>query len=202
MLGLPKTTEMSKQLPKKAIYTKFQMNTAAKAKIDADISRITIVNEIAPNKVNIPSGEDVKSFFVLLVSLKRKEYDEKTIATLSKLIPQNILFVLEYENESRLAIYHIKVMQTEWKPTENQQIELHGLNLDTVWENIVKSLECGVWNEELSLNENIVLHNKQEQLKKQIEKLEKQARAERQPKKKFELVQKIKKFTTEMENIK
>ena len=63
---------------------------------DADISRITIVNEIAPNKVNIPSGEDVKSFFVLLVSLKRKEYDEKTIATLSKLIPQNILFVLEY----------------------------------------------------------------------------------------------------------
>lgn len=202
MLGLPKTTEMSKQLPKKAIYTKFQMNTAAKAKIDADISRITIVNEIAPNKVNIPAGEDVKSFFVLLVSLKKKEYDEKTIATLSKLIPQNILFVLEYENESRLAIYHIKVMQTEWKPTENQQIELHGLNLDTVWENIVKSLELGVWNEELSLDENIALHEKQEKLKKQIAKLEKQARAERQPKKKFELVQKIKKFTTEMENIK
>lgn len=198
MLGLPKTTEMSKQLPKKAIYTKFQMNTAAKAKIDADISRITIVNEITPNKVNIPAGEDVKSFFVLLVSLKKKEYDEKTIATLSKLIPQNILFVLEYENESRLAIYHIKVMQTEWKPTENQQIELHGLNLDTVWENIVKSLECGVWNEELSLDENIALHNKQEQLKKQIEKLEKQARAERQPKKKFELVQKLKELELQL----
>lgn len=198
MLGLPKTTEMSKQLPKKAIYTKFQMNTAAKAKIDADISRITIVNEIAPNKVNIPAGEDVKSFFVLLVSLKKKEYDEKTIATLSKLIPQNILFVLEYENESRLAIYHTKVMQTEWKPTENQQIELQGLNLDTVWENIVKSLECGVWNEELSLDENIALHNKQEQLKKQIEKLEKQARAERQPKKKFEIVQQLKKLKVKL----
>lgn len=202
MLGLPKTTEMSKQLPKKAIYTKFQMNTAAKAKIDADISRITIVNEIAPNKVNIPAGEDVKSFFVLLVSLKKKEYDEKTIATLSKLIPQNILFVLEYENESRLAIYHTKVMQTEWKPTENQRIELQGLNLDTVWENIVKSLECGVWNEELSLDENIALHNKQEQLKKQIEKLEKQARAERQPKKKFELVQRIRELKKEWEKLK
>lgn len=202
MLGLPKETEMSKQLPKKAIYTKFQMNTAAKAKIDADISRITIVNEIAPNKVNIPAGEDVKSFFVLLVSLKKKKYDEKTIATLSKLIPQNILFVLEYENESRLAIYHTKVMQTEWKPTENQPIELQGLNLDTVWENIVKSLECGVWNEELSLDENIALHNKQKQLKKQIEKLEKQARAERQPKKKFELVQLLKKLNTEMGKLK
>lgn len=198
MLGLPKTTEMSKQLPKKAIYTKFQMNTAAKAKIDADISRITIVNEIAPNKVNIPAGEDVKSFFVLLVSLKKKEYDEKTIATLSKLIPQNILFVLEYENESRLAIYHTKVMQTEWKPTENQQIELHGLNLDTFWENIVKSLEFGVWNEELSLDENLALHEQQEKLQKQITKLEKQARTERQPKKKFELHQKITKLKKEL----
>ena len=198
MLGLPKTTEMSKQLPKKAIYTKFQMNTAAKAKIDADISRITIVNEIAPNKVNIPAGEDVKSFFVLLVSLKKKEYDEKTIATLSKLIPQNILFVLEYENESRLAIYHIKVMQTEWKPTENQQIELQGLNLDTVWENIVKSLEFGVWNEELSLDENLALHEQQEKLQKQITKLEKQARAEKQPKKKFEIVQQLKKLKVKL----
>lgn len=198
MLGLPKTTEMSKQLPKKAIYTKFQMNTAAKAKIDADISRITIVNEIAPNKVNIPAGEDVKSFFVLLVSLKKKEYDEKTIATLSKLIPQNILFVLEYENESRLAIYHTKVMQTEWKPTENQQIELHGLNLDTVWENIVKGLECGVWNEELSLDENLALHEQQEKLQKQITKLEKQARAEKQPKKKFEIVQQLKKLKVKL----
>ena len=55
MLGLPKSTEMSKQLPKKAVYAKFQMNTAAKEKIDADISRITIVNEITPAKINIPA---------------------------------------------------------------------------------------------------------------------------------------------------
>ena len=194
MLGLPKATEMSKQLPKKAIYAKFQMNTAAKEKIDADISRITIVGEIAPNKVNIPAGDEVKNFFVLLVSLKRKEFDEKTIATMSKLIPQNILFVLEYGSESKLAIYHTKIMQTDWKPTEEQRIELQGLNLDKVWENIIKSLESGVWNEELSLDENIALHIQQEKLKKQIAQLEKQAWAEKQPKKKFELVQKINKL--------
>lgn len=74
MLGLPKSTEMSKQLPKKAVYAKFQMNTAAKEKIDADISRITIVNEITPAKINIPAGEEVGSFFVLLVALKKKQW--------------------------------------------------------------------------------------------------------------------------------
>ena len=77
MLGLPKTTEMSKQLPKKAIYTKFHMNTVAKEKIDADISRITIVNEIAPNKVNISAGEDVKTFLFCLFLSKRKNMTKK-----------------------------------------------------------------------------------------------------------------------------
>ena len=201
MLGLPKATEMSKQLPKKAIYAKFQMNTAAKEKIDADISRITIVNEIAPNKVNIPAGDEVKNFFVLLVSLKRKEFDEKTIATLSKLIPQNILFILEYGNESKLAIYHTKIMQTDWKPIEEQRIELQGLNLDKVWENLIRSLECGVWNEELSLDENLALHEQQEKLQRQIIKLEKQARAEKQPKKKFELAGKVKKLKEELKQM-
>lgn len=174
------------------------MNTAEKEKIDADISRITIVDEIAPNKVNIPSGEDVKSFFVLLVSLKRKEYDEKTIATLSKLIPQNILFVLEYENESRLAIYHTKVMQTAWMPTEEQKVELKGLNLDTVWENIVIAVGGVNIEKGNSLDEQIEINEKKQKLEKEIAKLEKQARAEKQPKKKFELVQAEKKLKEEL----
>ena len=198
MLGLPQLTEMSKQLPKKSIYTKFQMNTAAKEKIDADISRITIVNEIASNKVNIPAGEDVKSFFVLLVSLKKKEYDEKTIATLSKLIPQNILFVLEYENESRLAIYHTKVMQTVWMPTEKQKVDLKGLNLDTVWENIVIAVGRVNIEKGNTLDEQIEINDKKQKLEKEIARLEKQARAEKQPKKKFELVQRIKVLTNQL----
>lgn len=191
MLGLPKSTEMNKQLPKKAIYAKFQMNTASKDKIDTDISRIAIVNEISPSRINIPAGEEVGSFFVLLVALKKKEFDAKTIAALSKLIPQNILFVLEFEGQSKLAIYRTKLMQTDWKPTESCTLELRGLTLDKVWENAIRSLELGVWNEELSLDENLAIHDRRSKLEKEIAKLEKQARAEKQPKKKFELVQRV-----------
>lgn len=194
MLGLPKETEMSKQLPKKAIYAKFQMNTAAKKKIDADISRITIVGEIAPNKVNIPTEDEVKNFFVLLVALKKKDFDEKTIVTLSKLIPQNILFVLEFEEQSKLAIYHTKLMQTDWKPTEEQRIELQGLNLDKVWENIVVAVGSVDIEQGKTLDEQIKENEKRQKLEKEIAKFEKQARAEKQPKKKFELVQQVKKL--------
>lgn len=199
MLGLPKATEMSKQLPKKAIYAKFQMNTAAKEKIDADISRITIVNEVAPNKVNIPAGNEVKNFFVLLVVLKRKDFEEKTIVTLSNLIPQNILFVLECGNESKLAIYHTKLMQTKWKLSAEQKIELKGLNLDTVWENIVIAVGGIDIEQGKTLDEQIIINEKRQKLEKEIAKLEKQARAEKQPKKKFELVQRIRGLRNEWE---
>lgn len=198
MLGLPKSTEMSKQLPKKAVYAKFQMNTAAKEKIDADISRITIVNEITPAKINIPAGEEVGSFFVLLVALKKKDFDERTVATLSKLIPQNILFVLEFEGQSKLAIYHTKLMQTNWKPTESCTIEPRGLNLDKVWENIVVDIGGVSIADGNTLDEQIAADERRQKIEKEITKLEKQARAEKQPKKKFELVQQIKKLNTEM----
>ena len=194
MLGLPKSTEMRKRLPKKTVYAKFQMNTATKEKIDADISRITIANEITPSKINISAGEKVSSFFVLSVTLKRKEFDEKNIITLSKLIPQKILFVLEYENESKLAIFHTKLMQTAWMPAEEQKVELKGLNLDTVWENIVIAVGGVNLEKGNSLNEQIEINEKKQKLEKEIAKLEKQARAEKQPKKKFELVQAEKKL--------
>ena len=187
MLGLPKATELSKQLPKKAIYEQFNMNTAAKAKFDADISRITIVGEITPNKVNIPAGDKVKNFFILLVSLKRKEFDEKTVATLSKLIPQNILFVLEYGSESKLAIYHTKIMQTEWMPSDECSVRLIGLNLDTVWENLITQVGCIEIEQGRSLDEQIVADEQKAKLEKEIARLEKLARKEKQPKKKFEL---------------
>ena len=198
MLGLPKSTEMSKQLPKKAVYAKFQMNTAEKEKIDANISRITIVNEITPAKINIPAGEKVGSFFVLLVALKRKDFDEKTVATLSKLIPQNILFVLEFEGQSKLAIYHAKLMQTDWKPTESCTIELRGLNLDKVWENIVVDIGGVSIADGNTLDEQIAADERRQKIEKEIAKLEKQARAEKQPKKKFELVQQIKELKRKM----
>lgn len=202
MLGLPRATEMSKQLPKKAVYAKFQLNTAAKDRVDADISRITIVNEITPDKVNIPAGNEVTSFFVLLVILKRKDFDEKTIAALSKLIPQNILFVLEYEDESKLAVYHTKLMQTDWKKTEEQQIEIKGLNLDKVWENIVVAVGSISIEQGKSLNEQIVIDDKRRKIEKEIDKLEKKARAEKQPKKKYEMVQRLREYQKKLEGLK
>lgn len=198
MLGLPKSTEMNKQLPKKAIYAKFQMNTAAKEKIDSDISRITIVNEVIPDKINISKGQKIESFFVMYVVLKKKDFDEKNIITLSKLIPQNLLMILECGGEAKLATYHMNLIQTDWKILDDLRIELKGLDLDTIWENIIVQIGGLSIEKGNTLDEQIAIDEKKSKLKKEIDRLEKQARGEKQPKKKFELVQKISKLKKEI----
>lgn len=192
MLGLPKSTETSKQLPKKAVYTKFAMNTAAKEKFDEDISRITIVNEVSPATCNIAKGEAVGSFYVLSVLLKHKDYDEKIIAQLSKLIPQNILFLLVCETECQMAIYHSKLMHTEWQTLDTAKIELKGLSLDSVWENIIVQVGGVQIEQGHTLDEQIAVDEKRKKLLKEIDRVEKLARKERQPKKKFELADQVK----------
>lgn len=191
MLGLPKNTELNKQLPKKTIYAKFQMNTAAKDKIDSDIARISIVNEVSPARISIAPGETVKGFYVLLVALKKRDFDEKNIITVSKLIPQNILMILEYDGQARLAVYHSKLMLTDWQKTEHISIELKGLDLDSVWENIIIQIGQIQLSGGNTLDEQIAIDDKKAKLEREIARLEKLARAEKQPKKKFEIVQQI-----------
>lgn len=194
MLGLPTATELNKQLPKKAIYAKFQMNTAAKDRFDADISRISIVGEISPRTVGIAAGEKIASIFVLLVLLKQKNFQPNTIAQISKLIDQNMLLVLEHEGQQKLAIYHTKLIQTEWQKAESCTVTLKGLDLESVWENLIVQVGGITIQQGNTLDQQIVADEKRAKLEKEIARLEKLARAEKQPKKKFELVQQINKL--------
>lgn len=192
MYGLPHTTEIRKQLPKKAIYAKFELKPAQREGFDADVSRIDIVAVVSPTTVPaVAAGEDIKEFYVLAVQLKKKDYDEKNIAMLSKLIPQNILLALQYEDETQLAVYHTKLIKSAWKSTADIEIRLSGLNLDTVWENIIKDIGEIQVQEGKTLTEQIADDERLVKLKKQIEELERKCRAERQPRRRLELYEKL-----------
>ena len=192
MLGLPKSTELNKPLPKTAIYTKFQMNAAEKAKIDADISRIVIVNEVSAAKLNLAPGESVQAFFVLQVTLKHREFSEKTLITLSKLIPQNMVLLLECDGQAKLAIYHTKLLQTPWRDPADLTLAIKGLTMDAVWENVIVQVGNIRLQTGNTLDQQIAIDEQRAKLEKEIARLEKLAWAEKQPKKKFELVQRIK----------
>ena len=138
---------------------------------------------------------------MLSVTLKTKDYDSKNIEKISKIIPQNLVFVLQYEEEIQLAVFCEKIFTTSWIHETKAKLELKGLNFDEVWENIIKQIEGGEWDSNLSLSENIELKEKKEKLKKEIDKLEKLARKEIQPKKKFELVNQKRKLEEELNSL-
>lgn len=194
MLGLPKATELNKKLPKTAVYAKFQMDAAEKAKIDADISRITIVNEVSATKVNIAPGEKVQAFFVLQVMLKRREFNERTLIVLSKLIPQNMVLLLEYDGQAKLAVYHTKLLQTPWGDPDSLSLAIQGLTMDAVWENVIVQIGGIHLQAGNTLDQQIAQDEQKAKLEKEIARLQKQLWAEKQPKKKFELMQKIKRL--------
>ena len=190
MFGLPENSVVDKQLPKTAIYAKFAMNTAEKERFDADISRIAIANVVDTR--HLAEGKDVKSIYVFTVQLKRKDYDPKNIATLAKLIEQKIVFALMFEEEVQLATYCTRLVTSEWQPTEDVTIPLVGLNLDSVWENIVATIGNITIVGSNSVAEQIVADDTQAKLMKQIEQLEQRCRTEKQPRKKLELFEKLK----------
>lgn len=201
MYGLPLSTITKKQLPKKAIFAKFDLKPSQREGFDADIARIDIVAVVNPTTVPaVGDGSEVKEFYVLAVQLKRKEYDSKNIALLTKLIPRNIVFALHYEEEVQFAIYHTKLITSNWQLlTPNSSfLTIQGLDLDVVWENIVKSIGNIKVEDGNTLKEQIREDDERAKILKQIEQLEKKCRAEKQPRKKLELFEQIKKLKAQI----
>ena len=197
MLGLPKSTEIARQLPKKAIFQKFELKPAQRDRFDADISKMTIVNAISQDTLPaLQRGETIQTIYVIEVSLKKPVYDEKNIQMLCKMIPQKILFALHYEDEIQLAIYHTKLISSSWTPEEAVELTLLGTTTDTVWDNLVKTIGGIEVQEGNTLAEQIAFDDERAKLLRQIKQLEEKSRLERQPRRKlamFEELQDLKK---------
>lgn len=202
MLGLPTSTEIRKIITKKKVYAQFgaEMSAERRKKFDADIARMVLTNEVSPVSVNLPAGEAVQSFFVLQVFLKEKDFDPQNIAWLARLFGQRLVMVLEAEGCQRLAVWQTHLIMTDWAEPGAMTLPLKGLDLDKVWENLVAQI-AGIERErDRTLDEQLALAAQREKLQKEIARLEKKARAERQPKKKFELVQQMHALKRELED--
>lgn len=201
MLGLPASTEINRQLPKGLVYAKFGLNAAQRERFDADISRLVMVHEVSPAALNIQAGQEVPSFFVLRVLLKRAEYDGRNLEMIARLIPQRLLFLLEWAGKGQLAVWQTRLLFSPWAPLDALSIPLNGLNLDAVWQNIVLQVGGLTLASGRTLDEQILIDEEREAVLVQIEKLEKLARAEKQPKKKYELVQEAQRLKRRNEEI-
>ena len=192
MYNLPPSTLINKPLYKKAVFEKFNLKAAERDRFDADISRMALVARVSSATVPaLTKGKDIEGFYVLQVALKRKDYDSKNILMLQKLIPQKMVFAMQYEEQTQFCIFHTRLQQSEWIPTSEATIPLQGLTLDDVWNNIVATIGGLDAQAGETIEEQIIKREQREKLLRQIESLEKQCRTEKQTRKKFELHQEI-----------
>jgi hypothetical protein len=121
-------------------------------------------------------------------------YDTANIVLLSRLIEQNMLFILEYEGKARLAVYRTKLLQSDWQPLEALKIKLTGLTFDTVWDNIIAQVGGIQIEGDRTIDEQLALDTERAKLRHQIDRLERQAQSEKQPRRKWELVEEVKRL--------
>lgn len=204
-LLLPEKTGVNRRIPKQKFYENIDISPALKRVFVEQIKTIYWRNKIAPSTVNIAQGETVTEIEVFEVKLATETPPELVLRQIDKAIPYHIVFLVEYGGryqawtaykEASAGTNAFKVhsyYHTDWMPEENLPLKLEGLNTDKVYENFVRQIggeELAPDGEE-SLRDSVERDERRWELQKQIDKLEKMARAENQPRKKFELVQKI-----------
>lgn len=214
MLGLPQSTEVKRPLPKAQLFKRFDWKTSQRDSFDGDVAHLDFVNWIAPRTLPaIAAGVEVKEIFVIEVSLKNRDFDIKNITLLAKSIPQHIVYLLRYGDEVRVAVYYTRLFLTTWQHAEGMSLQLNGLNLANIWENIVRDIAqlppvgtslCDVSNvgdkphiqdaTGISLQEQIADHEQRAKLERQIVTLERQMFATKQPRRKRELFEQLQKL--------
>ena len=195
MYGLPQRTEINKPLHKTKVFEKFDLTASQRDSFDADISRMFITHVVAESTIpTIKAGKGIADFYVIEVSLKRREYAPKNIELLAKFIPRKILFVLHFEEKAQFAIHHTKLICSEWQHRDTLNVPLAGLDLDAVWENIVATIGSITVQEGNTLTEQIKSDEQRVKLLAQIATLERKMANEKQPRRKREYFEQIKKL--------
>lgn len=215
MLDLPLSTEFNKRVPKQKFYENIAVTPAMKKAFVEQIKIIYWRNKIATTTLNLAAGEQVTEIEVFEVRLSAPELDESVLRQIDREIPYHILFLLEYEGKYRAVIGYKEAVvgktafkvdryySTDWLDEDDLPVHLEGLTLDAVYENFVRQIAGDVLVEEngTTLKDGVEQQKQREQLEKQIAALEAKIRKEKQPKKKFELVQQMKALQKKTETL-
>ena len=113
MLGLPKSTEFNRFIPKqkyyKDLYTQKSIPDKAKNYFENQIKSITWENKIDPTTMNIVKGIFVEEIDVFNVKLYDYKIDDSGINIIDENIPYHILFVLEYNNKRKYSLSYKEI---------------------------------------------------------------------------------------------
>ena len=217
MIGLPKTTEFNRRIPKKKFYENMDNSPALKKVFVEQVKNIYWRNKIAVSTTNLAEGKEVTEIEVFEVYLNSPVLDDGLLRQIDREIPYHILFLLEYQEKYQAWIGYKEAMlsgnkafkvnsyyHTDWLSEEELPLKITGLSLDEVYENFVRqiagnNLKVQTFGE--SLKNTIERNEKKQVVQKQIALLQSKIRKEKQLNKQMQMNHELKKLRKELESL-
>lgn len=216
MLGFPVSTEFNKRIPKQKFYENLDVSATLRRVFVDQIRIVYWRNKLAASTLNIAAGEAVTEIEVFEVRLNEPKLDEAVLKQIDKEIPYHLLFILTCDGKAQAWIGYkeaaasgsnaFKVNRyyhTDWMPEDELQLRIDGLNMDAVYESLVRQIAGDKLQADSgeSLKESVERDEKIKNLKKQIEVIQGKIRKEKQLNVQMKLNGELKKLKKELENV-
>lgn len=206
MIEFPAATAVHRRLPKEAFYKHLPLTKILKEKFVSDVDRIVVENSFTKENLNLASDAEIKEIMLLSIPLKNQEFDGKVIEAIARQNPHKLVFLLSFENQRQLAVYHNKLYRTLWMEHEEIALKLQGYSLDEIWDSFIEQIvlyeERAEQTDALSIEDRLEIQEQILKLEKQIDKTENAMWKEQQPKKKFELHTRLREYQKKLEDLK
>ena len=216
MLGLPKSTEFDRRIPKQKFYENLTVTPEIKRIFVEQIKTIYWRSKIAPTTLNLAEGKTVTEIEIFEIRLEEAKLDEAVLRQIDKEVPYHIVFLLEHGGKYQAWTAYKEVVSsgnnafkvgtyyhTDWLTEEDMPIKIDGLDIDKVYENFVRQIagDALKTDKQESLQEAVQRDEKRQELKKQIARLQTKVRREKQLNKQMQLNAELKRIKNELENI-
>lgn len=205
MLNFPESTKVHKRIPKEAFYRHLPLSAALKEKFVSDVETIIVENSLKKENLNLADDSDVKEILLLSIRLKKQDFDRKIVEAIARQNLHKLVFLLVYEEQCQLAVYHRKLYSTDWIKEKDLTLTLSGDTLAEIWDDLIRQIaissEAILRQKDHTVNEQLKIQDEVNRLNKLIQKTVKAAWKEQQPKKRFELYTKLQKYKKQLEEL-
>lgn len=200
MQDFPQKTFFNRVIPKAKFYEKLPVTQAVKDCFVNEIAAIVWRNKLSPETLNVQTGSRVREIEVIGITLKGESLNDSVLKLIDKGIPYQLLFMLKRGEEYQLCIGYKETetasvkeyFKTPWQSFAELPLQISGLTLDEVCDNFIRQINTRLASAEtMPLKEALADDAMRQKIEKQIALLEKKMKAEKQPKRKFELHEEI-----------
>lgn len=214
MFDFPQTTYFGKLIPKTKFYDKLTIDKKVERSFIDQIASVRWVHKLSADTLNVSKGNTVDEIEVFLIKLKTPELDINVLKQMDRQLPYHLIFILEfdgkiqvwtsYKEESTGAAFKVgSYYHTDWVTEDSFSLSITGLNMDTVYENLVRQIagDTLAQVQDESLKESVERQAEREKLEKEIERLRKKIRNEKQFNRQIELNSELKELKKKLSEL-